>query len=332
MTKNKRKSIERKDKDNRKKNGDNSKKEDKKIKLDKQETTTTTNNNNNNKEKDKVEEEYVDPNKKIRVYADGIYDLFHFGHARSLQQAKLLFNNTYLIVGVCNDEDTHKLKGKTVMNSLERAESLRHCKWVDEVVENAPWIVTQEFIDKHQIDFVAHGEDLCLDKEGNDVYQFVKDQGKFKTIKRTDGISTSDIILRIVKDYDSYVKRNLARGYTGKQMNVGVFKENSLKVEEKIEKFKTSLKDRLDQFKVWSDSTEFNIVNFLQKFSNRIPWDKIKNKSPTTMVDLNEDPLSPDTIDILNSGPNSSGFLDDFLQPNDDQEENEEGIQFDHDE
>jgi cytidyltransferase-like protein len=94
--------------------------------------------------------------KPVRVYADGIYDLFHFGHARSLEQAKKSFPNTYLLVGCCSDALTNKYKGKTVMNEAERYESLRHCKWVDEVIEDAPWVITNEFLDEHQIDYVAH--------------------------------------------------------------------------------------------------------------------------------------------------------------------------------
>ena len=52
----------------------------------------------------------------------------------------------------------------------------------------------------------------------------VKSVGKFKETKRTDGISTSDIIMRIVKDYNQYIMRNLDRGYTRKELGVSYVK------------------------------------------------------------------------------------------------------------
>ncbi|BAT80456.1 choline-phosphate cytidylyltransferase 2-like [Vigna umbellata] len=185
----------------------------------------------------------------VRVYADGIYDLFHFGHARSLEQAKKSFPNTYLLVGCCNDEVTHKYKGKTVMTEAERYESLRHCKWVDEVIPDAPWVINQEFLDKHNIDYVAHDSLPYADASGaaNDVYEFVKSVGRFKETKRTEGISTSDVIMRIVKDYNQYVLRNLDRGYSRNELGVSYVKEKRLRVNRRLKTLQEKVKEHQEK-------------------------------------------------------------------------------------
>ena len=64
------------------------------------------------------------------------------------------------------------------MSHAERCEAVRHCRWVDEVVPDAPWIIDAEFIEKYEIDYVAHDEDPYAAVGHDDVYNYVKEQGK----------------------------------------------------------------------------------------------------------------------------------------------------------
>ncbi|KAI1207140.1 choline-phosphate cytidylyltransferase [Annulohypoxylon truncatum] len=178
----------------------------------------------------------------IRVYADGVFDLFHLGHMRQLEQAKKAFDDVYLIVGVTGDEETHKRKGLTVLSGSERAETLRHCKWVDEVVENCPWIVTPEFLEKHRIDYVAHDDIPYGADEGDDIYAPIKKAGKFLVTQRTEGVSTTGIITKIVRDYEKYIARQLKRGTTRQELNVSWIKKNELDIKRHVQDLRDNIK------------------------------------------------------------------------------------------
>lgn len=94
----------------------------------------------------------TEDNKVYRVYADGVFDCFHLGHANLLKQAKqcLPGKKVHLVAGVCKQSDIEKFKGtawlklgKCINTEKERVDLVRSCKWVDEVFEGAPWIINE---------------------------------------------------------------------------------------------------------------------------------------------------------------------------------------------
>lgn len=115
--------------------------------------------------------------KKYHVgYIAGVFDLFHVGHLNMFKRAKEQCD--YLIVGVVTDEGVRKFKEvEPFVPYEERAEMVRSCRYVDEVVEiplnyggtrdawrlhhfdcqfsgsdyidNPDWLAEKEFLKKH---------------------------------------------------------------------------------------------------------------------------------------------------------------------------------------
>ena len=178
------------------------------------------------------------------------------------------FPNVYLLVGVCNDALTHQCKGLTVMSEEERYESVAHCKWVDEVVRDAPWCVDAAFLEAHAIDFVAHDEapyPVTTSGSGtaavDDAYAFAKRANKFVATQRTEGVSTSDLILRLLKNYNQYVLRNLTRGYTRQEMNVSLLREKRLRLQGRLQKLQKKVHEHEARIKrLWSERGQLGAV------------------------------------------------------------------------
>ncbi len=114
-------------------------------------------------------------------YISGVFDLFHVGHLNMFKRAKEQCE--YLIVGVVSDEGVRKYKEvEPFVPYEERAEMVRSCRYVDEVVKiplefrgvreayqmyhfdcqfsgsdyknNPDWLADKKFLEKHGSDMV----------------------------------------------------------------------------------------------------------------------------------------------------------------------------------
>lgn len=167
-----------------------------------------------------------------KVWIDGCFDFTHFGHCMAILQTKRLFpelkfnmfkrssisekdhsvskhantadyledsDEQHLVIGIHNDKDiTHNKNGHPVMHEEERYYHISQVRWCSAIYRDAPYVTEPSVMDSQLCQYVVHGDDIVLDANGEDCYTKVRKVGRFKTVKRTEGVSTTEIIHRIL--------------------------------------------------------------------------------------------------------------------------------------
>jgi choline-phosphate cytidylyltransferase len=131
------------------------------------------------------------------IYCCGVFDICHLGHMKFFEKIVTSFDHPiYLIVGVHSDECVRSYKRDPIINEKFRVETVKLCKYVDNVLENAELIVTKEFCLENKIDYVIIGEEY---KDNKDKYWYsgAMELGIHKYISRFEELSTTDIIKKI---------------------------------------------------------------------------------------------------------------------------------------
>ena len=123
-----------------------------------------------------------------------VADVFHYGHVNFLKKARE--QGDYLLVGVHADEVVMSYKRRPILTMQERLQSVAGCRYVDELVPNAPLSMDRAWIETHGIDVVIHGDDFSKEMEEL-CYSTPIELGIYRTVSYTEGISTTEIISRI---------------------------------------------------------------------------------------------------------------------------------------
>ena len=89
-------------------------------------------------------------------------------------------------------------KGPTLMKDEERVAMVKACKWVDEVAFGMAYGCDCKLLDSLDCEYCVHGDDMPVDPSGNSVYQDVIDNNRCRIIKRTEGVSTTELVGRLL--------------------------------------------------------------------------------------------------------------------------------------
>lgn len=206
---------------------------------------------------------------------------------------------TSLLVGIHSDDAILANKGPTVMSLPERVAAVDACRWSTRSIPSAPYVTSLAWISHYGCRDVVHGDDITSDASGEDCYRFVKDAGRFKVVKRTPGISTTDLVGRMLLCTRGHFVRSLKdvlEGREGKGDEVErVARGNEMKA--RIRDYATDETGLANGVQVWSYTGNGRYEKLFEPEVQTAP----KPKQRLVYVDGGFDLFSPGHIAFLES-------------------------------
>jgi len=89
------------------------------------------------------------------------------------------------------------------LTAEERNEIVGALKWGDEIIKDTPYATTIDTLDSFNCQYYIHGDDPVM-ADGVNVCIILKEMDRFKEIRRTTGISTTDLTGRLLKLIESH--------------------------------------------------------------------------------------------------------------------------------
>ena len=139
----------------------------------------------------------IEPYLKCNNYfIDGCFDGYHYGHVNAFLQSKKKCD--ILIAGTHCDEELKNIKGDTLFNDTERLFMLKHCKYIDTVIDDyVPYITNIKTLDKYNCINFLHGEENITTINNEDPLYYIKKSNRYTTYEVTKGISTTQLLKRL---------------------------------------------------------------------------------------------------------------------------------------
>lgn len=132
----------------------------------------------------------------MRIYCDGIFDLFHKGHLEHFKKIHQYFKTPiHLIVGIISDEVAINYKRKPVFNEKKRLKIIESILYVNETFITDTLVLDEIFFDKYKIDYIVHAFNDPSDKNKQTTFfEYAIKANKFIEIDYNVGTSTTKII------------------------------------------------------------------------------------------------------------------------------------------